>query len=359
MTVYIHPDDRVCNVCYRSHLVIVKHIRKSVISTDSELRDVISELRHSVPSLSEVQSFDQAVSYTVRSLAVSVGEALLKQTAMLLPQLYATFQREVETIVRVQKLTMDQDLRNHTWLRNTLASFLQHHMTYRCAKPKYGTLIYRYGGDLVHSLTVALGQAQSISVGGPIDDDSMLTQVCQTLNSKLHHQINKMISKDSLDPHKIEHFNVDAFISSLDPTIWKTICLLTEITSKKVTYVRKMRMVFALCQIFFTINRQCSFPLHTLITDTIDTCGGSIRLKTILNRLGVCTSAEMHARYVQYRVATRQKEGPLMGLDLHCPVIVSADNLDYQQSFSRVYSKAFQGSIVGISQLVGMVQLYK
>ena len=27
-----------------------------------------------------------------------------------------------------------------------------------------------------------------------------------------------------------------------------------------------------------------------------------------------------------------------MGLHLHCPVIVSADNLDYQQSFSRVYS---------------------
>ena len=158
----------------------------------------------------------------------------------------------------------------------------------------------------------------------------MLTQVCQTLNSKLHHQINKMISEDSLDRHKIEHFNVDAFISSLDPTIWKAIRLLTEITSKKVTYIQKMRMVFALCQIFFTINRQWSFPLHTLITDTIDTCGGSIRLKTILNRLGVCTSAETHARYVQYRVATRQKEGPLMGLDLHCPVIVSADNLDYQ-----------------------------
>ena len=83
----LHPDDRVCNVCYRSHFVIVKHIKKSVISTDLELRVLISELRHSVPSLSGVKSFEQAVSYTVRSLAVGVGEALLKQAAMLLPEL--------------------------------------------------------------------------------------------------------------------------------------------------------------------------------------------------------------------------------------------------------------------------------
>ena len=39
-----------------------------------------------------------------------------------------------------------------------------------------------------------------------------------------------------------------------------------------------------------------------------------------------------------YRVELRQREGPLAGHELSCPVIVSADNLDYQQSYSRVYS---------------------
>ena len=283
-----------------------------------------------------MRSFDQAVDYTAKSLAVSVGEALLKQTAMLLPQLYATFKRELETIVRVQELTMDGELLNHTWLRNILSSFLQHHMTYRCAIPKYGTLIYRYGGDLVRSLTVALGQAQPTSLSETNDSDSMLIEVCQTLNSKLRHQINKMISDDSLDPHRIENFNVDVFINSMDPSIWRAICLITQTASKKLTHVQKMRMVFTLCQICFTINRQCSF--HTLLADIIDTYGGSLRLKTIFNRLGVCVSTETHARYVQYRVVTRQKEGPLVGLHLDCPVIISADNLDCQQSFSRVYS---------------------
>ena len=298
----------------------------------------MSILLWSIPSLSNVRSFDQAVDYTAQSLAVSVEEALLKQTAMLLPQLYATFKRELETIVRVQELTMDGELPNNTWLRNILSSFLQHHTTYRCAIPKYGTLIYRYGGDLVRSLTVALGQAQPTSPSETNDSDSMLTEVCQTLNSKLRHQINKMISDDSLDPHRIENFNVDVFINSMDPSIWRAICLIMQTASKKLTHVQKMRMVFTLCQICFTINRQCSFPMHTLLADIIDTCGGSLRLKTILNRLGACVRTETHARYVQYRVVTRQKEGPLVGLHLDCPVIISADNLDYQQSFSRVYS---------------------
>ncbi len=131
---------------------------------------------------------------------------------------------------------------------------------------------------------------------------------------------------------------MDAFIDDLDPTIWKAVCLITQPPNKKLTYVRKVRTVFALCQILFTINRQCSFPLHTLITDAIDICGGSIRLKTLLNRLGVCASSETHARYVQYRVEMRQRDGPLDGHILDCPIIVSADNLDYQQSFACVYS---------------------
>ena len=70
------------------------------------------------------------------------------------------------------------------------------------------------------------------------------------------------------------------------------------------------------------INRHCSFPIHTLIADAIDTCGGSIRLKTLLKHLGVCASNETHARYLQYRVETKQKEGPLAGHDLNCPIIV-------------------------------------
>ncbi len=34
-------------------------------------------------------------------------------------------------------------------------------MAYRCTIRKHGTLLYRQGGDLVHALTVALGQGNT------------------------------------------------------------------------------------------------------------------------------------------------------------------------------------------------------
>ena len=41
------------------------------------------------------------------------------------------------------------------------SSLLQQHMAYRCTIRKHGTLLYRQGGDLVHALTVALGQGNT------------------------------------------------------------------------------------------------------------------------------------------------------------------------------------------------------
>ena len=46
---HIHPDDWVCLACYRSHLVIIKHINQSVQSTDSDLQTLISKLEKSIP----------------------------------------------------------------------------------------------------------------------------------------------------------------------------------------------------------------------------------------------------------------------------------------------------------------------
>lgn len=68
--------------------IVVKHIKNLVMSNDEDLKDLISEIKQKMPRLSEVISWEIAIDYTVRSLAVSVGEALLKQTAILLPPVY-------------------------------------------------------------------------------------------------------------------------------------------------------------------------------------------------------------------------------------------------------------------------------
>lgn len=98
------------------------------------------------------------------------------------------------------------------------------------------------------------------------------------------------------------------------------------------------------------MNNQCSFPLHTLIADAIETCGGSTRLMKLLNRFGVCVSPETHARYLQYMVQKREAERPMAGFPTDAFMMVSADNLDYIESYARVHCGNQQSSWHGTTR---------
>ena len=168
-----------------------------------------------------------------------------------------------------------------------------------------------------------------------------------------------MVNEDAVHPHSIEKVDIDKFIDELDPDIWKAVCLLTQPLSSRAiknadnSHVRKIRRFFCVCTLLFTTNSQCSFPLHTLIADAVETCGGSSRLTRLLNRLGVCVSADTHARYVQYRVQKSKEEGPMSGYPDNAFTIASTDNLDFVHSHARVYCGKQQSSWHGTTiQLV-------
>ena len=65
-------------------------------------------------------------------------------------------------------------------------------------------------------------------------------------------------------------------------------------------------------------------PMHTLITDLIESQGGSLMLVKTLNRLGVCTSADSLARFIQHkRSVSKQHQFRHMSEDAF--TVVSAD----------------------------------
>ena len=80
-------------------------------------------------------------------------------------------------------------------------------MAYRCSVKKYGTVLYRYGGDLLHALNVTLGQMRHQSHQphhkregtDPVvekkgsDFQQTLGEVCLALNSKIHACIGNII----------------------------------------------------------------------------------------------------------------------------------------------------------------------
>ena len=97
-----------------------------------------------------------------------------------------------------------------------------------------------------------------------------------------------------------------------------------------------------MCVLLFTTNSQCSCPLHTLLTDAIETCHGSGQLVKLLNRLGAYASADTHARYVQYRVELSKQKDVMDDYSSEAFSVVSVDNLHFIHSFARIYSGKLQ-----------------
>ena len=153
----ISSNDRVCFTCYKSHLLLLKHLKGSVKSTDSDLKTLIDKIEANLPTLSTqfVTTYDDALSYVSSFSAIHVGKALLKKTALLLPQVYETFKVKLSDVSKELNITMS-DIPNSIWLRSELSNKLEHHMAYKCSVMRIGTVLYRYGGDIFHALSVAL-----------------------------------------------------------------------------------------------------------------------------------------------------------------------------------------------------------
>ena len=103
------------------------------------------------------------------------------------------------------------------------------------------------------------------------------------------------------------------------------------------TTLNSIRCLFSLCVLMFSTDDQCSIPFHTLTADTIESCGGSTQLLKILNRIGVCSSADTLARSIKCRVKEREKSGPEEECWRHAPTIISTDNIDFQHSYACVF----------------------
>ena len=237
----ISPHDRVCFTCHKSYRVVIKHLKGTVQSTDTELKTIIDKIEGDLPpSQSDITTFDGALSYVSSLSAIHVGKALLRQTALLLPEVYESFKTQLLDLTTQLNIKSKQDVPGTIWLRSQLSTMLEHHMAYKCSVLRIGTILYRFGGDIFHALSISLGQARNH------DSTDHLSEVCLNLNKKCHASIKEMVQQDAVAPHNIESIDINKLISELDPDIWRAITLLTKPLSKKTarneaTQVRTLR----------------------------------------------------------------------------------------------------------------------
>ena len=139
----------------------IKHLAiDNTISTDDNLFQTINRIKCEIGDISGIHTLEQAILYAAQISAVYVGEALLKQ--MLSCCLTCT-SLSLKNCLTLCRINVNQDLysaANPNWLRMK-PTVMTIHMAYRCTVKRYGTLLYRYGGDLVHALSFSLSQVRN------------------------------------------------------------------------------------------------------------------------------------------------------------------------------------------------------
>ena len=111
------------------------------VSLDSDLDVLIVNLKQ------KAQSLDQGSEmFSLTSTIKMVAETIRTQQAIMLPAVSAYYTSSKPATKRSTR-----------WLLQQIQKALGHHLKSVCKHKKYGTILYRAGGDLLQALSVALG----------------------------------------------------------------------------------------------------------------------------------------------------------------------------------------------------------
>ena len=103
----------------------------------------------------------------------------------------------------------------------------------------------------------------------------------------------------------------------------------------------------------FCTNPKSPTPIHDVIADVTEVCGGSRQLIQILNRLGCASFADTHDRYITQYAMVQCQSTIWDDIPNNVFTISSVDHFDMLQSYTAVYCGDQQWSYHGTTlQLV-------
>ena len=217
--------DKVCNGCYSKHTQLLETYKTlcstnqdvidsdAPISIDSDLDILIIDLK------TKVQSLEQGTEeYSLISTTILVAETIRNQKAILLPTAATHFLSGCDSVTA----------RSTRWLLRQLEEALGHHLRSVCKHRKYGTILYRNGGDLFNAISCALGSTDSnkgqttllTSNNETVTLEDAVHVVGEEMNSRIHQLAAKLLSNEPFD-YRIVDF--DQIIESTDPQLWRLI----------------------------------------------------------------------------------------------------------------------------------------
>ena len=216
--------------------------------------------------------------------------------SLLLPAVHKTLSSIASDVARTINVNMGENeiLVTARWLLSNLIVYLHHHLSYACRIKKHGTLLYRSNGDLLTALSNALYKGKlkkDVTAHANATMEVHPTHHADEINALIHKQIQKFFTADLTTTYRFDQIEVDVLVSEIDPQLWSFMKSITRSISERRGYdvkankiytspyqIHKIRCLFCLCVLMFCTDDRCSIPLHMLVTDTIDRCGGSTEL---------------------------------------------------------------------------------
>lgn len=259
----------------------------------------VSQLKQKQNQLAGSSTADGIRDFALIKTAVYVGETILSDRAITFPDIYRKFCEFHQSA--------SGELRRYRLL-SYLGGEFGHLMSSVCHQTKTGRIFYRTKCDpfllLSHALAGTVEQKDN-------PEPSMSVQVrtvTDYLNDKIHCVAESLVKGRKQDPRQANTFDIESFVEGMDSEIWDAVCRLTQTVyerrgqtselSRLSAHVKKVRRTYLLSVILFCTNNQCCIPLHLVLADVIEACGGSTDLLSILNRVGAVASVDTLKRHL-------------------------------------------------------------
>ena len=286
--VTIKKSDCACYACYKSHWSIVKALAPAEQQpSDATLK---SDMDTWGVQLAEVTT--DAVAKVVLKSVLLVSEHLLHQKAALLPHVCRVFLESYGVSLGCGSSTtgIDVDLEvgdstvkfSSRWLLHQLITYIHPYLQYNCIHRKFGTILFCKGGDLLASLSWALGtmsyklfQSSSFLLTpettgtGAGHREKVIEEAGCILNDLIHEELQQQSHQDpsALNSDKYMediHPLILQFLNSVTCTVHQRQCGLCPETQTN-RQIKKVLHYFILCLFFYCTNPQQQTSFHNLL----------------------------------------------------------------------------------------------